>query len=74
MIQTGPEIHGNRPDLHLHSYLLLTVGKIYGNFNYHMVASVPILLGTADVILDSYHLDIILARQHLADLVNIINK
>ena len=44
MLQTGPEVHGNSPDLDLHLRIQDPVGQIYRHCHDHMITLITALL------------------------------
>ena len=74
MLQTGPEIHGHRPDLDLHLGLHRPIRQINRDRHYHMIAFVTIRFWILDVIFDVKDRHIPLSGDHVGNLVNIRRK
>src|SRR5699024_3695676 len=74
MFQTGPEIHGNGPDLDLRPHGSLSLGEEYRDFHDHMVAAVAVVFGILYIILYAQYSDIILVRQQFCHDIDIVDK
>ena len=74
VIQTCPEVHGNRTDLDLDLHRLFTVGEEDRNLQDQVQAAITVFLWILNIIfgLDQSH--IILLGQHLCHFINVINK
>ena len=71
MLQAGPEVHGNRPDLYLHLRIHRAVRQIDRNTDDHMIAFIATGFGIRNVILHSDHLNILLIPDHIRNAVNV---
>ena len=74
MIDTCPEIHGDRSELYFHLHHILAGGKVDRYFEDQMQTSVTIIFRISDVILFLKKYDIILLYEAVPKLIYIINE
>ena len=71
MIHTGPEIHGDRPELHFYFHIPLSISQKNRNLQNQMEASVAVLLWILYVVFRPEQSDIVLSCQKLSQLIDI---
>ena len=74
MLQAGPEILRNSSDLDLHLGFYRTLRQVNGNGHHHMIALIAIWLWLTDIVLHIEDRNILLACDHIRNLVNVLVK
>ena len=73
VLKTGPEVHGNGADLHLHLDLPLLPGEEHRDADDQVQAAVTVGLGVLDIILFLHQGDIILAGERIGQGIDVIH-
>lgn len=71
VLQAGPEVHGDRPDLNLHGHGDRARAEEHRNLDERVQALVPVGLRGGDVVLDLEYPHIVLRDERLQDLVGV---
>ena len=74
VLQTGPEIHGNRAYLYLHFRIYIAVGQIDRHCDDHMVALITACFGKGNIILYGNDFNVPLLPNHIGNTINIGRK
>ena len=74
VLQAGPKIHGNGPDLDLDDHLLDSVCQKDRHLYQKMQTAIAIRLGIFDIILDADDLEVSLPTEVFVDHINILHK
>ena len=74
VLQTCPEVHRDRSNLHFHANLLFVIREKDRNFNDQMKAAVTIHLRIFNIIFAFDQFNVILRSKHIRHFVNVINK